>query len=163
MKWMENRSCVHFGIPPLDLKCYEGSFCFIFVVPSPKYAPAHSFVLSKYLLNECVTEYNKWCSSDCFTWAPDMFIMLSNLIICLGDLDFFTFGVRGLNEKWELSVIVSETNCQVPSFLFCLWIMLSYLIECWLHCAENSDSLCFSFFEVCSLLRSHLHSPKSRK
>lgn len=103
MEWMENRSCVHFGIPPLDLKCYEGSFCFIFVVPSPKCAPAHSFVLSKYLLNECVTECNKWCSSGCFTWAPDMFIMLSNLIIYSADFDFFYFWCSWF--KWEMRAI----------------------------------------------------------
>lgn len=73
----------------------------------------------------------------------------------------FTFSILGLNGKCKLWVVTAKTNCKVPRFSF--WILMSHLIKSWSYGIENNNSLCFSFFELCSLLRSKNSIPLNQR
>lgn len=93
---------VHFGVPPGGSRCWGEVSVLCLYFHHMYMHQAHSFMTSKYLLTEWITECHRWPHAG-FRELQSMLVMLSALIRNLfGWLWFLSFGVFGLSAKWKL-------------------------------------------------------------
>lgn len=93
---------VHFGVPPGGSRCWGEVSVLCLYFHHMYMHQAHSFMTSKYLLTEWITECHRWPHAG-FRELQSMLVMLLALIRNLfGWLWFLSFGVFGLSAKWKL-------------------------------------------------------------